>query len=132
MPYSHFDRAQGPRQALLRQQVVSLITQEKIVTTKAKAEATSRLAERLITLARQDTLAARRQARRFVLSEDVVKKLFTDLGPRFKDSAGGYTRIVQLGPRRGDAAPMVQLSLVRTAPSAKEGEGASAPGADKR
>src|SRR5579875_2829120 len=112
--YSHFGRPQGPRRALLRSQVVSLITQEKIVTTEAKAAAASKLAERLITLARQDTVAARRHARRFLLSEDVVRKLFTDLGPRFKDVPGGYTRAVRLGPRRGDSAPMVQLSLVRT------------------
>lgn len=111
MAYSKFDRAQGPRKALLRGQVVALLTKETIVTTEAKAAATQRLAERLITLAKEDTLHHRRHARRFVLSEDVVKKLFTDLGPRYKESEGGYTRAVKLGPRRGDGAPMVQLSL---------------------
>lgn len=111
MAYSKFDRAQGPRKALLRGQVVALLTQETIVTTEAKAEAAQRLADRLITLAKDDSVHHRRHARRFVLSEDVVKKLFTDLGPRYKETPGGYTRAVKLGPRRGDGAPMVQLSL---------------------
>lgn len=111
MAYSKFDRAQGPRKALLRGQVVALLTQETIVTTEAKAEAAQRLTERLITLAKDDSVHHRRHARRFVLSEDVVKKLFSDLGPRYKETPGGYTRAVKLGPRRGDGAPMVQLSL---------------------
>lgn len=130
MAYSHFGRAQGPRRALLRSQVVALLTQEKIVTTEAKAKAASRLAERLITLARQDTVGARRHARQFVLSEDVVKKLFSDLGPRFKDVPGGYTRALRLGPRRGDAAPMVQLSLVRS--STLDPDSKDKPGAETR
>lgn len=111
MAYSKFDRAQGPRKAMLRGQVVALLTQEKIVTTEAKAAAAGRLAERLITLAKDDSVHHRRHARRFVQSEDVVKKLFADLGPRYKETPGGYTRAVKLGVRRGDGAPMVQLSL---------------------
>ena len=111
MAYSKFDRAQGPRKALLRGQVVALLTEETIVTTEAKADAAQKLAERLITLAKEDSVHHRRHARRFVLSEDVVKKLFTDLGPRYRATPGGYTRAVKLGPRRGDGAPMVQLSL---------------------
>ncbi|MCL6596748.1 MAG: 50S ribosomal protein L17 [Firmicutes bacterium] len=111
MPYAKFDRAQGPRRAMLRSQVVALLTRETIVTTEAKAEAAQRLAERLISLAREDSVHHRRHAKRFVLSDDVVKKLFTDLGPRYREVRGGYTRAVKLGPRRGDGAPMVQLSL---------------------
>jgi large subunit ribosomal protein L17 len=109
--YQKFDRAQGPRKALLRSQVVALLTRETIVTTEAKAAATRRLAERLITLAKEDTLSHRRHARRFLVSEDVVRKLFTDLGPRYREVPGGYTRVVKLGTRRGDGAPLVQLSL---------------------
>lgn len=111
MAYSKFDRAQGPRKAMLRSQVVALLTRESITTTEAKAAAAQRLAERLITLAKEDSVHHRRHALRFVLSEDVVTKLFSDLGPRYKEVAGGYTRAVKLGARRGDCAPLVQLSL---------------------
>ena len=111
MAYSKFDRAQGPRRALLRGQVVALLTRETIITTEAKAAAAQRLAERLITLAKEDSVHHRRHALRFVLQDDVVKKLFTDLGPRYKEVAGGYTRAVKLGARRGDGAPLVQVSL---------------------
>ncbi len=111
MAYSKFDRAQGPRRALLRGQVVALLTRETIVTTEAKAAVAGRLAERLITLAKEDTVHHRRHALSFVLQEDVVKKLFTEIGPRYKEVAGGYTRAVKLGARRGDGAPLVQLSL---------------------
>ena len=111
MAYSKFDRAQGPRRALLRGQVVALLTRETIVTTEAKAVVAGRLAERLITLAKEDTVHHRRHTLSFVLQEDVVKKLFTEIGPRYKEVAGGYTRAVKLGARRGDGAPLVQLSL---------------------
>jgi len=111
MAYSKFDRATGPRKALLRGQVMALLARETIVTTEAKAKAAGRIAERLITLAKEDSVHHRRHALTVVPSEDVVRKLFADLGPRYKDVAGGYTRAVKLGARRGDGAPLVQLSL---------------------
>ena len=113
MPYRKFSRPQGPRRALLRNQVTSFLAEEKVVTTEAKAKVVSSLAERLITMAAKDaSVASRRQAAKFILKEDVVKKLFDSIAPRYQGRPGGYTRILKLGPRRGDAAPMVILELV--------------------
>jgi large subunit ribosomal protein L17 len=100
------------RMAMLRNQVMDLLRHEKIVTTEAKAREVRGIAERMITWGKKGSLHARRQALRIVTDKETVKKLFDDLGPRFADRAGGYTRIVKLGPRRGDAARMAQLELV--------------------
>jgi large subunit ribosomal protein L17 len=100
------------RLAMLRNQVTDLLRHEKIVTTEAKAREVRGIAERVITWGKQGSLHARRQALRIVTDKETVKKLFDDLGPRFADRAGGYTRIIRLGPRRGDAARMAQLELV--------------------
>jgi len=97
---------------MLRNQVTDLLRHEKIVTTEAKAREVRGIAERMITWGKLGSLHARRQVLRIVSDKETVRKLFDDLGPRFADRAGGYTRIVRLGPRRGDAARMAQLELV--------------------
>jgi large subunit ribosomal protein L17 len=82
------------------------------VTTEAKARAIRGDAEKIITLAKQADLHSRRQAMRVISDPDIVKKLFDEIGPRYADRPGGYTRMIKLGPRQGDAAPMVMLELV--------------------
>lgn len=99
------------RQALLKSLVRALLTYQTIKTTETRAKDVRSIAEKLITDARQDTLHARRQARRFLSDETLVRHLFTQIAPEFKDVPGGYTRAVKIGQRRGDAAPIVQLSL---------------------
>ena len=100
------------RLAMLRNQVTDLLRHEKIVTTEAKAREVRGIAERMITWGKQGSLHARREVLRVVSDKETVRKLFDDLGPRFADRAGGYTRIIRLGARRGDAARMAQLELV--------------------
>ena len=100
------------RRALLRNLVTSLFDKERIVTTVAKAKAARPLAEKMITLAKKNTLHTRRQALSFIFKKDVVKKLFDEIGPRFSERPGGYTRIVKLGNRAGDGAEMAVLELV--------------------
>ncbi|MSQ61819.1 MAG: 50S ribosomal protein L17 [Dehalococcoidia bacterium] len=107
-----FDRPTGHRMAMYRNLVRSLIEHERIVTTEAKAKESRRFAERMITLGREGTLQARRQALKFITEESVVKKVFDELGPHYKTRPGGYTRIIKLGPRTGDNAPMALLELV--------------------
>jgi large subunit ribosomal protein L17 len=85
---------------------------EKIRTTEAKAKEVRGMAEKMITLGKDGTLHSRRQALRFVTDTDVVKKVFDDLGPRYADRPGGYTRVVKLGRRLGDGAAVAQLELV--------------------
>lgn len=113
-------RTSGPRQALFRQQVTSLLLKERIETTEAKAKEVRSLAEKMITLAKRGDLHARRQVASFVYNVDteeegqnIIQKLFDDIAPRYEDRAGGYTRIYKIGPRRGDGAPMVYLELVK-------------------
>ncbi|HQH61658.1 MAG TPA: 50S ribosomal protein L17 [Candidatus Saccharicenans sp.] len=100
------------RRALLRNLVTSLLEKERVKTTLAKAKATRPVAEKMITLGRQNTLAARRRALGYITKESVVQKLFTELGPRFKERPGGYTRIVKLGMRSGDGAQMAMIELL--------------------
>ena len=102
------------RRALLRNLVTSFLEKERMRTTLAKAKATRPLAEKMITLAKKDTLHTRRQALRFIYKKTVVKKLFDEIGPRFSERPGGYTRIVKVGPRAGDGADMAILELVGT------------------
>jgi len=92
--------------------VTSFLEKERIRTTLVKAKATKPLAEKMITLAKRDTLHARRQALSFIYKKPVVKKLFEELGPRFSERPGGYTRIVKIGPRAGDGAEMAILELI--------------------
>jgi large subunit ribosomal protein L17 len=100
------------RRALLRGLVTSIIEEERITTTVQKAKAARPLVERMITLAKQDNLHARRQAAAFLLKPEAVEKLFEKLGPRFNQRSGGYTRVVKLGWRRGDGAETAKLELV--------------------
>lgn len=102
----------GARRALLRGLVTNVITDERITTTIPKAKAAKPLVDRMITLAKQDTPHARRQAASFLMTTDSVEKLFEKLGPRFNQRNGGYTRIVKLGWRKGDGAETAKLELV--------------------
>ena len=97
---------------MYRNLVTDLLRYEKIVTTEAKAKEARSLAENVITLGKEGNLHARRQALSFVSDKTVVKKVFDELAPRYADRQGGYTKLVRLGPRIGDGAPMVQLELV--------------------
>ena len=97
---------------MYRNLVTDLLGYGKIVTTEAKAKEVRGLAERMITLGKDGGLHARRQALSFIIDAKVVDKMFAELAPRYAERPGGYTRIVKLGPRLGDAAPMVQLELV--------------------
>ena len=102
----------GARRALLRGLVTNVIEEERITTTVPKAKAARPLVERMITLAKQDNLASRRQAAAFLMTKEAVSKLFDKLGPRFNQRNGGYTRIVKLGWRKGDGAETAKLELV--------------------
>ena len=102
----------GARHALLRNLVTSVIESERIVTTPPKAKAAKPLVEKMITLAKKDTLHTRRQAAAFLSTPHAVQKLFDKLGTRFGQRNGGYTRIVRLGWRKGDGAEQVMLELV--------------------
>jgi large subunit ribosomal protein L17 len=97
---------------LLRNLVTSVIEQERVITTVPKAKAARPLVEKMITLAKRDTLHTRRQAASFLVTPGSVKKLFDTLGARFGQRPGGYCRIVRLGPRKGDGAEQVMLELV--------------------
>lgn len=100
------------RKAMLRNQVTSLLDNGRIETTHAKAKETQRMAEKMITLAKRGDLHARRQVLAYVYDEDVVTKLFNEIGPNYAERNGGYTRVLKLGPRRGDAAEMAIIELV--------------------
>src|SRR5712692_8834680 len=100
------------RRSLLRGLVTSVIENERVVTTVPKAKAAKPLVERMITLAKRDTLHSRRQAASFVVTPTALKKLFDKLGTRFGQRNGGYTRVVRLGPRKGDGAEQAMLELV--------------------
>ena len=105
-------RDSAHRRALLRNLVTSFIDKERIRTTVAKAKAAKPIAEKMITLAKRNTLHARRQALAYIFQESVVKKLFDVVGPRFAERPGGYCRIVKLGPRAGDGADMALLEMI--------------------
>lgn len=101
------------RKALFRNMVTSLFESEKIVTTDTKAKDLRRIAEKLITIARRGDLHSRRQVHAYVRKKDVVAKLFDEISPRYAARPGGYTRIVKVGIRRGDSAPMSSIELVQ-------------------
>ena len=105
-------RDAGSRNSLLKGLVTSVIENERIVTTVPKAKAARPLVEKMITLAKRDTLHTRRQAAAFLETPAAVKKLFDKLGTRFGQRNGGYTRIVRLGPRKGDGAEQAMIELV--------------------
>jgi len=106
------------RKALYANLTSALIEHGRIKTTAAKAKEVRPIAEQMITLGRRGGVHARRQALAYLRSQDVVHKLFSDVGPRFADRQGGYSRIVRIGPRPGDAAEMVYLELVDFLPEA--------------
>jgi len=106
------NRSLGPRRALFRNLLTELFRHGRIRTTEAKAKAVRAEAERLITLAKGGDLHARRQVLRTIADGQIVKRLFDEIVPRYQERPGGYTRLVKLGPRLGDAAPMVILELV--------------------
>ena len=107
------NRTASHRKAMLRNLVTSLMEQEAVRTTDAKAKEARRTAERMITLAKRGDLHARRQALRVVRSRAVVTKLFDEIAPRYAARNGGYTRIVKIGERRGDGAGISLLQLVQ-------------------
>src|ERR1043165_570508 len=114
-------RTTSHRLAMFRNQLASLIDKERIITTLPKAKELKPQIERLITLGRNDSVHNRRNAARQINDDTLVAKLFDTLGPRFSDRPGGYTRIVKLGPRRGDAGEMPTLDFAgcETAPEEK-------------
>jgi large subunit ribosomal protein L17 len=105
-------RSTGMRRALFRNLISELIRHERIRTTEAKARSVRSDVEKIITLAKRGDLHARRLAERTISDRELLQKLFEEVAPRYVDRAGGYTRILRLGPRHGDAAPMVLLELV--------------------
>lgn len=120
------NRDSEARLALMKTLVYSLIEHEAIVTTKIKAKAVTPIFEKLITRARVDSVQNRRMIQAYVQNSALVKKLFSEIAPRYKASLGGYTKLTLIGTRRGDNAPMVKLSLtklaVATTAKAKEAE----------
>jgi large subunit ribosomal protein L17 len=110
--FNPLQRMSAHRKALHRNMVTSLFKQERIRTTKAKALAVRRTAEKMITRAKEDSVHNRRIVSGRLYDEGIVAKLFTNIAPRMKDRNGGYTRIIKLGERKGDAAEVVILELV--------------------
>ena len=105
-------RASDHREAMLRNLVTSLLENGRIETTVEKAKETRCMAEKMITLGKTNTLHSRRQALAYIVKEDVVTKVFTEIAPKYADRNGGYTRILKMGPRRGDCAEMAIIELV--------------------
>ncbi len=105
-------RDPSARRALLRGLTTNVILQDRVVTTITKAKAVKPVVEKMITLAKRDTLHSRRQAASFLNTPGAVKKLFDTLGPRFAQREGGYTRVVRLGPRKGDGAELALIELL--------------------
>lgn len=135
MGYRKLGRVSSQRKAMLRDLTSDLFINERIVTTVTRAKEVSKMADKMITLGKRGDLHARRQAAAVVRNElatvsetdeeivvqSVLQKLFNDLGPRFAERNGGYTRVLKMGPRRGDGAPMAVLELVeKTAVSSDE------------
>lgn len=112
MAYRKLGRNMGHRSAMLRNLATSLLKHERIETTEARAKELNAIAEKMITLGKQGDLAARRQAMGYLMEEDVVTKLFETIAPKYADRQGGYTRIMKVGFRRGDAAELVLIELV--------------------
>ena len=105
-------RSSDQRKAMLRAMVTYLLENGQIKTTVTRAKEVAPVAEKMITLAKDNTLASYRQALAFITKEDVANKLFKELGPKYADRKGGYTRVDRIGPRRGDAAEMAIIQLV--------------------
>lgn len=110
--YRKFSRTASHRKAMFRNLATSLLQEEQCETTVQKAKDLRRVVERLVRLGATDTLPARRDAYSYLMNKDVVHKLFTDIGPRFKERSGGYTRVIRTRYRAGDAAEMALIELV--------------------
>jgi len=113
-------RTQSHRKALLSNLVRSLFIEERIKTTEAKGKEVISVADRLITLGKRGELAARREAARVMRDKDILSKLFKDIAPRFAERQGGYTRLIKLSPRLGDAASLVLVELVERSEEKKK------------
>lgn len=105
-------RPTGHRLALYRNLITDLLRYEKVITTQAKAEAVQGLAEKVITLGKEGSLTSRRQASSIIRDKKVLDRVFNELAKRYSQRPGGYTRIIKLGQRVGDGAPLAQLELV--------------------
>lgn len=116
-------RKKSHRELMLRNLVTSLFEKESVTTTEAKAKEARRLAERIVTLAKRGDLHSRRLVLRHIRNAAIVKKIFETIAPRFEDRQGGYTRILKLSRRRGDAAPMAILELTEKTKVEVEEEG---------
>lgn len=114
----------GPshEKAMMANLATALFQHESVTTTEAKAKRVRPIAERLITYARRGDLHARRQVLSTIRDKSVVHSLFTDIGPRFAERHGGYTRITKIGPRKGDNAPMAVIELVEAPPSPSQAQ----------
>jgi len=112
-------RTTSHREAMFRNLVTSFLNHEKITTTDAKAKEIRSVAEKMITLGKRGDLHSLRQAASYIREKSIVTKLFTTIAPRYKDRQGGYTRIVKLGIRQGDAAPVSMIELVEEAMNPK-------------
>ena len=110
-------RTTAHRNAMLRGMVTYLLENGSIETTLTRAKEVRAMAEKMITLGKENTLASRRAALAFITKEDVVKKLFDEIAPRYAERNGGYTAIYKMGPRRGDAAEMARIVLVGYTPA---------------
>jgi large subunit ribosomal protein L17 len=105
-------RSSAHRKALHRNLVTDLLNYERITSTEAKAKEIRSLAEKMITLGKEGGLNSRRQALSFILDKKIADKVFNELAPRYAERPGGYTRLIKLGPRLGDGAPMARIELV--------------------
>ena len=110
--YRKLGRDSSARKALFRGMLTSFFQYDRIETTEAKAKELRVLADQMITLAKRGDLHARRQVLAYLMDEDVVKKLFDEIAPKYADRQGGYTRVIKLGLRKGDAAPLALIELV--------------------
>ena len=110
--YRKLGKPTDQRKAMLRAMVTYLLENGQIKTTVTRAREVAPMTEKMITLAKKNNLATYRQALAFITKEDVAKKLFDEIGPKYADRDGGYTRVVKIGPRRGDAAEMAIIQLV--------------------
>ena len=113
-------RSPAHRKALFRNQLASLVKEERIKTTLHKAKELRPIAEKVVTQGKRDTVHARRQVNRWLPERDLVKKVFDDIAPRFQERPGGYTRIIKLGPRLGDGAEMAVIEFVESGVSEPE------------
>ena len=110
--YRKLGRDSSARKALFRGMLTSFFQYDRIETTEAKAKELRGLADQMITLAKRGDRHARRQVLAYLMDEDVVKKLFDEIAPKYADRQGGYTRVIKLGLRKGDAAPLALIELV--------------------